>query len=173
MARSLPALGEELVMQIEEAWHKPQLDWCRKRLLVVRLISEHQHSIAQIMEIAGVSRQSIFNYRDKVVTEGVEGLLKREWAGARQPVVTGQDAIEFTRKLAAGDFRQARDAQKWITRRTSRKLTEGGVRKLMNRLGGKPKLPHHDNRKKDQAAADAAVDAGGAPIRVTASDPPA
>ena len=90
-----------------------------------------------------------------MVAEGVEGLLKREWAGARESAVTGEDAEEFTRKLEAGDFRQARDAQKWIARRTSKKLTESGVRKLMHRLGGKLKVPRKSHRKKDQAASDA------------------
>lgn len=155
MARTLPALGEELVKQVEEAWDCPQPDWARKRLLVVRLIAQHNHSVAQIREITGVSRQTIFTYRDKVVAEGVEGLLTRKWAGARESAVTGEDAVEFIRKLEAGDFRQARDAQKWIARRTSRKLTESGVRKLMHRLGGKLKVPRKSHRKKNQAASDA------------------
>lgn len=155
MARKLPALGEELVARIEEAWNRPQPDWARKRLLVVRLIAQHQHSVVQIMEISGVCRQTVFTYRDKVVADGVEELLKRQWAGARAPAVTGKNAEEFTRKLEAGDFRQARDAQKWIARRTEKKLTESGVRKLMHRLGGKLKVPRKSHRKKDQKASDA------------------
>jgi transposase len=155
MARTIPILGKELVEEIEAAWDKPQPDWARKRLLVVRLIAQHNHTAAQIMEIAGVSRQTVFTYRDKVVSEGVDGLLKREWAGARTPAVTGSDAEEFIGKLGAGDFRQARDAGKWIARRTGKKLTESGVRKLMRRLGGKLKVPRKSHRKKDQAASDA------------------
>ncbi len=155
MARSLPALGAQLVTRIEDEWEKPHPDWARKRLLVVRLIAQHKHGVAQIAEIAGVSRQTVFTYRDTVVEEGVEGLLKRQWAGARVPAVTGADADEFTRKLEAGDFRQARDAQKWIARRTRKNLTESGVRKLMHRLGGKLKVPRKSHRKKNQAASDA------------------
>lgn len=155
MARKLPAFGQELVAQIEEAWNQPQPDWARKRLLVVRLIAQHNHSVAQIMEISGVCRQTIFTYRDKVVTHGVGELLERQWAGARVPAVTGANAEEFNRKLEAGDFRQARDAQKWIARRTGKKLTESGVRKLMHRLGGKLKVPRKSHRKKDQGASDA------------------
>ena len=155
MSRTLPPLGAELITQIEKAWAKPQPDWARKRLLVVRLIAQHHHTVAQIREISGVCRQTIFTYRDKVVAKGVEGLLKREWAGARASAVTGTDAEEFTRKLEAGDFRQARDAQKWIARRTSKNLTESGVRKLMHRFGGKLKVPRKSHRKKDQAASNA------------------
>lgn len=155
MARKLPALGKELVDKIEEAWQQPQPDWARKRLLVVRLIALHQSSVAEIMAIAGVCRQTVFTYRDKVVAKGVEGLLKRDWAGARTPAVHGAVEDEFKAKLEAGDFRQARDAQKWIAKRTRKQLTESGVRKLMHRLGGKLKVPRKSHRKKDQGASDA------------------
>lgn len=96
----MPTSGKELVEEIEDAWDKPQPDWARKRILVVRLIAQHNHSAAQIMEIAGVSRQTVFTYRDKVMAEGVEGLLKRKWAGARTLAVRGADAMEFIAKLA-------------------------------------------------------------------------
>ncbi|MCW1925001.1 hypothetical protein OKA05_20735 [Luteolibacter arcticus] len=62
MARKLPALGKELVDRIEEAWQQPQADWARKRLLVVRLIALHQSSVAEIMTIAGVCRQTVFRF---------------------------------------------------------------------------------------------------------------
>lgn len=122
---------------------------------MVRLIALHQSSVAEIMAIAGVCRQTVFTYRDKVVAEGVEGLLKRDWAGARTPAVHGAVEDEFKAKLEAGDFRQARDAQKWIAKRTRKQLTESGVRKLMHRLGGKLKVPRKSHRKKDQTASDA------------------
>lgn len=155
MARTLPPLGQELVARIESHWNLPQPDWARKRLLVVRLIGQHEHSVAAIMKIAGVCRQTVFTYRDKVRDEGVEALLTREWAGARTPAVRGAVAEEFVAKLEAGTFRQARDAQKWIKKRTRKTLTESGARKVMKRLGGKLKVPRKSHRKKDQAASDA------------------
>jgi transposase len=155
MARTLPKLGDELVLQIENAWNQTHPDWIRKRLLVVRLIAQHQHTVAGIMRIAGVSRQTVFTYRDKLVGEGLDALLKRSWAGARKPAVDGELAEKFIGELKAGTFRQARDAQKWIEKRTRKKLTEGGVRKLIHRLGGKLKVPRKSHRKKDQAASDA------------------
>jgi len=36
------------------------------------------------MKIVGVSRQSVFTYRDMVVEKGVDGLLERKWAGDLQ-----------------------------------------------------------------------------------------
>ena len=111
------------------------------RLLVVRLIAQHEHTVAEIIKIAGVCRQTVFTYRDKVVAEGVEGLLKRDWAGARVPTVRGAVADEFLKRLEQGKFRQARDAQAWIKKRTRKKLTESCVRQIIRRLGGKLKVP--------------------------------
>jgi transposase len=152
--RTLPKLGEKIVEQIELAWVEAQPDWARKRLLVVRLIAQHEHTVAEIMKITGVSRQTVFTYRDTVVGQGVEGLLKRGWAGARKPAVRGALTKEFLEKLEAGKFRQARDAQAWIKKRTRKTLTESGVRQLIRRLGGKLKVPRKSHVKKDAKAAE-------------------
>lgn len=66
---------------------------------------------------------------------------------AREPAVTGADAEQFTRKRGVANFPQARDAQKWIARRTSRKLTESGMCKPMHRPGCKLKFPRKSHRK--------------------------
>jgi hypothetical protein len=84
-------------------------------LLVGGLIGQHEHTVAQIMKIAGVCRQTVFTYRDKVVSEGGDALLKRSWAGARKPAVHGAVAVEFVAKLEAGAFRQANDSHLLFT----------------------------------------------------------
>ena len=54
----------------------------------------------------------------------------------------GAVRTEFIRRLEAGQFRQARaGAQAWIQKRTRKKLSESGVRKVLRRLGGKLKVP--------------------------------
>ena len=146
--RALPKLGQEIVEQIEEVWAKPQADWARKRLLVVRLIAQHERTVDEIMKIVGVSRQTVFTYRDTVVEKGVDGLLERKWAGARKPAVRGALSEEFLKRLEEGKFRQARDAQSWIKKRTRKTLTESGVRQLIRRLGGKLKVPRKSHVKK-------------------------
>lgn len=153
MARKLPDLGEAFVEQIEAEWAKPQEDWARQRLLVVRLIAQHELTVAQIMKVADVSRQTVFTYRDTVVSGGVEALLKRGRAPGRMPTVRGAVKTEFVERLEAGQFRQARDAQTWIKKRTHKTLTESGVRQLLRRLGGKLKVPRKSHTKKDPAKA--------------------
>ncbi len=76
MARSLPKLGEKVVSEIETAWTKPQEERARNRLLVVRLIAQHELTVAQIMKVADVCRHTVFVYRDKVMEEGVPGLCE-------------------------------------------------------------------------------------------------
>ena len=111
MARKLPDLGEKLVAEIEAAWAQPQEAWARRRLLVVRLIAQHDFTVEQITRVAEVSRQSIFTYRDTLLAGGVAALLTRKRAPGRKPAVRGAVAQEFIVRLQAGKFRQARDAQ--------------------------------------------------------------
>src|ERR1039458_6886099 len=73
MARETPPLGG-VVKEIEAAWVQPQADWARTRLLVVRLIAQHELTTGQIAKVAGVSRKSVFNYRDIVKSGGVPAL---------------------------------------------------------------------------------------------------
>jgi transposase len=153
MPRQIAPLGEELVKAIEEAWKQPQEEWARKRLLVVRLIAQHELTTTQIAKVAGVSRKSVFNYRDLAESGGVAALLRRDWAGGPTPAVRGAVKAEFIRRLEAGQFRQARDAQAWIKKRTRQTLSESGALKVLRRLGGKRKVPRKSHAKKDPAKA--------------------
>lgn len=153
MARKIPPLGEAVVREIEEAWSQPQEDWARKRLLVVRLIAQHELTTEQIAKVAGVSRKTVFNYRDRVCCGGVRALLTREWAGGPTPTVRGAVAEEFVQRLEAGKFRQARDAQAWIKKRTRKTLSVSGALKVLRRLGGRLKAPRKSHTKKDPAKA--------------------
>jgi hypothetical protein len=74
-------------------------------------------------------------------------------AGARKPAVRGALSEEFLKRLEEEKFRQARDAQSWIKKRTRKTLTESGVRQLIRRLGGKLKVPRKSHVKKDPKAA--------------------
>ncbi|MSU72540.1 MAG: hypothetical protein EXS43_09390, partial [Opitutus sp.] len=48
--------GAKRVAEVEAEWSKPQEAWARRRLLVVRLIAQHELTVAQIMRVAEVSR---------------------------------------------------------------------------------------------------------------------
>jgi hypothetical protein len=42
------------VEEIQRAWSEPQPAWAKSRLLVVRLIAQHENTVIEIMKIAGV-----------------------------------------------------------------------------------------------------------------------
>ena len=58
MARTLRALEKKRREELAAAWAQPQPEWTRLRLLVLRLIAQHELSAAQIAEAVGVSRAS-------------------------------------------------------------------------------------------------------------------
>ena len=95
----------------------------------------------------------MFNYRDKVVAGGVAGLLQRGHGGGPVPTVHGAVAEELIERLEGGQFRQARDAQAWIKKRTRKNLTESGVLRPLRRLCGKLKAPRKAHAKKAPAKA--------------------
>lgn len=153
MARKLPVLGAASAAQIEAAWAQPQSEWARRRLLVVRMIAQHELTVAQIRRVADVCRQTVFTYRDKLTEGGVAELLRRGQAPGPSSVVRGAVREEFLHHLGAGKFRRAKDAQAWIKKRTRRTLTENGAWRVLRRLGGKLKVPRKSHAKKDPAKA--------------------
>ena len=56
MARILRKLGEQTVAEVMAASARSQPVWARQRLLVLRLIAQHELSAAQIAAAVGVSR---------------------------------------------------------------------------------------------------------------------
>ena len=139
--------------EIEAAWAKPQAAWARRRLLVVPLIAPHELTVAPIARVAEVSRQTVFTCRDTLLAGGVPALLSCKRAPGRKPAGLGAVATEFVARLAAGKFRQARDARAWITKRTRQRLSERRVRQFLHRLGGQRKVPRKSPAKKDPAKA--------------------
>lgn len=134
---------------------KQQPNWALKRLMVVRLIAQHKLTAEQIAKACKVSRKTVFNYRDTVLERGVEGLLKRDWKGARKPTVRASLAAEFEEALEKGKFRQASDAQAWLRKRTRKTFGMSWVRKLLGKHGGKLKSPRKSHAKKPPGKAEA------------------
>ena len=68
-------------------------------------------------------------------------------AAGRCQRCAGAVAKELIERLEASQFRQARDAQAWIKKRTRKTLTESGVLQLLRRPGGKLKAPRKAHAK--------------------------
>jgi hypothetical protein len=106
MARSLPKLDERVMVEIEAGWSHPQEEWARRLLLVMRLIAQHELTVAEIMRIADGCRQTMFVYRDKVVAAGMAGLLKRGKAPGKRP------ASARCRRSSSGGWRRGSSSRR-------------------------------------------------------------
>lgn len=148
MARKLRVLGQERMKELAAAWDKPQPDWARKRLQVVRLVAQHELTAAQIAEAVGVSRASVFNYVEAMESRGVAGLLERGHGGGPEATLEGADQEAFLAQLRAGKFRRAKDAQAWIRERTQRSLALSSVYTIVGKAGGVLKVPRKTHAKK-------------------------
>ncbi len=146
MARTLPRLRSEVLAQIAEAISRPQPRWARRRLDVVRLIGEHQLTVVEIMRQVGVSRQTVFTYRDAVVAGGVPGLLTRGKARGNRSVVNGAVREAFQDRVNGVGFGSIAEVSRWIKECTGRVLTSSGAGKVLRRCGGE--LTACDGRRK-------------------------
>lgn len=182
MARILRALGAKRLEELASAWAQPQPEWARKRLVVLRLIVQHELSAAQIAEAVGLSRATVFNYLETAESEGVAALLTRGHSGGPAPTLSGEDLAAFVEQLRAGKFRRAKEAQAWIKARTKISLALSSVYHLLGKAGGVLKVPRKTHAKKDAAQAEAfqqelparldaaTAEAAGRPVRLWVLD---
>ena len=81
--RSLPPLSKRVIGEIMTARSEPHPPWAKKRLAVAVLLAQRMTTVAQIMEVAKVSRQTVFTYRDKLKRGGIAELLFRRKPSGR------------------------------------------------------------------------------------------
>ena len=155
MARTFPSLGAAKVAELETAWQEHTAAWARQRLLVLRLVAQHELNAARIAAAAGVNRSTVFRYLDKFQTGGVAELLHRDYTGGKEPTLAGTDQTAFVEQLRLGKFRRAKEAQAWIKQRTNRALALSSVYTLLGKAGGVLKVPRKTHAKKDAAKTEA------------------
>jgi transposase len=155
MARRIRELGKSLVKELAQAWEEPQPEWARKRLLVLRLVAQHELNAERIAQAVGISRKSVFNYLDQAQEGGVEGLLNREHGGGGTATLEKEDHAAFVEELKKGSFRRAKDAQRWIRERTQKHLALSSVYTILGKADGVLKVPRKTHVKKDAAKVEA------------------
>lgn len=157
MARYLPKIGAEQAEQLEQAWKQEHPPWARQRLLVMRLVAQHELNAQQIAEVAGVARTTVFRYIDIFVEGGLEGLLKRQHRGGKAPTVTAPLQEELQEGLRQGRWKRAKEVQIWLAGK-GRQLALPTIYYWLGKAGGVLKVPRKTHVKKDAAAAQAFKD---------------
>lgn len=140
--------------ELAEAWRKHTEPWERERLMVMKLVAQHELSAAKIAEVVGVGRATVFRYLESFLSGGVAGLLHREHKGGKVPTLQGADHEAFLGELKGGRFRRAKEAQAWIKERTNKQMALSSVYTLLGKVGGVLKVPRKTHAKKDPLAAE-------------------
>ncbi|MDR0535284.1 MAG: helix-turn-helix domain-containing protein [Puniceicoccales bacterium] len=113
--RILPRLTPEQINELEIVWSQKHDERCRRRLQVLRLVAQGKLIAAEIAQVAGVSRPTVFNYIRKFLTGGTTGLLSTGYASRRTRGRLNAQILEQLRaKLEKNEFKHARDVQEWL-----------------------------------------------------------
>jgi transposase len=147
--RVLPTLGLDKLKLISQACKKEHNSRNQKRLLVLRLIGQHEHTATEIAKIAEISRASVFNYLKVFLSEGLDGLLASNHKGSK-PSLNRKMQENFKEQLESGHFTRAKDAQAWLKNKGV-SLDLPAVYYWLGKVGGVLKVPRKTHAKKDVA----------------------
>jgi transposase len=153
MARTLPELGQDKVRQLEEAWGKTQPEWARKRLLVLRMIAQHELDAGQIARIAGVARCTVFVYLKNFQKGGVPELLRRDYT-EHTGMLEQKQKDALSEALSQGRFQRAKDVQAWLKKDHDKTMALSTIYYWLGKVGGVLKMPRKTHAKKDPLAAE-------------------
>jgi transposase len=136
--------------QVLQGLKREPAGWRRERLLAVKLGLEGQLSLEQIAAHLSRARSCIQGWLEGFRRDGLEGLL--------QPARRGQGpasrlspelAQALEQKLAAGAFRRAADAQRWLREAGGLSVKLVTVYKYLKKAGARLKVPRPYHEKKD------------------------
>src|SRR5271168_4329877 len=144
-----PALAKAVADAVVTCQEVPD----QRRLLAMRLGASGQLTASQIAEQLGISRRQFFNWVNALKEGGVEGLLAREHGGGSAPRVQGRILAEFQAGLKAGQWKRAKEIQRWLQSRHQVKMGLKGVYYWLGKLGGVLKVPRKTHAEKDAAKA--------------------
>ena len=142
--------------QVRQQLKREPAGWRRERLLAVKLGLDGQLDLEEIAAYLGRARSCIQGWLERFRRGGLEALLQPPTRGqGPASALPPELAQALGQKLAAGEFRRAADAQRWL-------LEEGGlcvklttVYKYLKKAGARLKVPRPCHEKKDRWAAEA------------------
>jgi transposase len=152
-----------------------------QRLLAMRMAVSGEFTATQIARHLEVSRRQFFNWLTALKKGGVAGLLERKHGGGAPPSVKGRILEELQEGLRKGEWKRAKEIQRWLAHQHQVKMATSGVYYWLGKLDGVLKVPRKTHAKKDAAKSaefqqtlceklkSLSVD-GGRPVRIWVAD---
>jgi transposase len=109
--------------------------WRRERLLAVKFGLEGELGLYAIAERLGRPRSVIQRWFDLFRQGGLERLLDKRRGQGMPSRLTAEAAQALREKLAAGGWRRAADAQRWLAEHHGIEVGLGGVYKYLKKWG--------------------------------------
>jgi len=131
--------------------------WKLTRLQAVRLALEGKESYRRIAEIVRCSPASLCKWINWFREEGIEKLLGQAngSTGGKEPRFSAKQWERFRAELAKGQWRTARDAQRWLEENLGLVIAYKEVYRHLGKLGARLKVGRRSHVKKDPAAEEA------------------
>lgn len=141
----------ELVLAREQT---ESVSWKLKRFQAIRLALEGKDSYRRIAEIVRCSTTSLCQWITWYRAGGIEGLLghRNGAAGGKEPRFHPEQWELFQAELAKGEWRTARDAQRWLKEKLGLEIADKEVYRHLGKLGARLKVGRRSHVKKDPAA---------------------
>jgi len=139
--RTLPKLQPMAVEQLEAAGQEKLPIWARNRLQVLLLVAQREMNAAEIAQVTGVCRASVFNYITVFQAGGVAALLQRNFSPGRPTTVNAMVQAELAEGLAQGRWPHAEEARQWLAARTGRQFALSTVYYWLAKASGCLKEP--------------------------------
>jgi transposase len=109
--------------------------WRRERLLAVKFGLEGQLGLYAIGERLGRPRSVIQDWFDRFRQGGLERLLDKRRGPGTPSRLTAEAAQALREKLAAGGWRRAADARRWLAEAHGIEVGLGGMYKYLKKRG--------------------------------------
>jgi transposase len=158
MAGKTLQLGcRQVAAVVDGAYRAEKAGWYKQRLLAIKLAARGEHTGAEIADLCGLSRASVFSLVKAVREGGLQAISKRNSGGRPEGWRKGVSAKvmkEFETKLAAHEFVTLQDAVRWLEQKHGIKTSYNRVWYWAKKLGGVVRVPRPSHSKKNPAAAE-------------------
>ena len=143
--------------QVLEQERIERIPWKGQRLQAIRLAMEGQETCQRIAAIVRTTSASLCQWIGWFRQGGIEELLGHANGakGGKAPRFDPQQWERFRAELARGQWRTARDAQRWLWEELGLKIARKEVCRHLGKLGARLKVGRRSHVKKDPAEAEA------------------